>query len=92
MFSCSFSCITLHFAPHALHILILVIFMHIRVDHAEPESEFQAEQVQGVFGGPQVSSCEDANIVVIKVSPGTSHPILNFYILINIFMLRMIVH
>jgi hypothetical protein len=29
-----------------------------------------------VFGGPQASSYEDANIVVIKTSPGTSnhHP------------------
>jgi hypothetical protein len=34
---------------------------------------FQAEQVQGVFGGPQASSCEDANIVVIKASLGASH-------------------
>jgi hypothetical protein len=42
--------------------------MHIRVDHAEPKSEIQAEQVQREFGGPQASSCEDANIVVIKAS------------------------
>jgi hypothetical protein len=26
-----------------------------------------------VFGGPHASSCEDDNIVVIKVSPGASH-------------------
>jgi hypothetical protein len=39
----------------------------------EPKLEFQAEQVQGVFGGPEASSCEDANIVVIKVSPGASN-------------------
>jgi hypothetical protein len=45
----------------------------MRVDHAKPKSEFQAEQVQGVFGGPQASSCEDANIVVIKTSPGASN-------------------
>jgi hypothetical protein len=31
------------------------------------------EQVQWVFGGPQALSCEDANIVVIKTSPGASH-------------------
>jgi hypothetical protein len=43
--------------------------LHMRVDHAKPESEFQAEQVQGVFGGSQASSYDDANIVVIKVSP-----------------------
>jgi hypothetical protein len=34
----------------------------------------QAEQeVQWVFRGPQASSCKDANIVVIKASPGASH-------------------
>jgi hypothetical protein len=44
--------------------------MHIRVDHAESELEFRVEQVQWVFGGPQVSSYEDANIVVIKANPG----------------------
>jgi hypothetical protein len=43
--------------------------LHMRVDHAEPESEFQAEQVQWAFGGPQAWSYEDANIVVIKASP-----------------------
>jgi hypothetical protein len=40
------------------------------VDHAERKTEIQAEQFQGMFGGPQASSCEDANIVVIKASPG----------------------
>jgi hypothetical protein len=35
--------------------------------------EIQAEQVQRVFGGPQVSSCEDVNIVVIKASSGVSN-------------------
>jgi hypothetical protein len=44
------------------------------------------------IAGPQVSSCKNANIVVIKASPGASHPILDFYFLINIFILRMIVH
>jgi hypothetical protein len=42
-------------------------------DHVEPEPEIKKEQIQGVFGGPQASSCEDANIVVIKVGPGASH-------------------
>jgi hypothetical protein len=32
------------------------------LDHAEPKSEIQAEQVQWAFGGPQVSSGEDTNI------------------------------
>jgi hypothetical protein len=58
------SCIVLFNCGHVLH---------IRVDHVESESEFQAEQVQWVFGGPQASSCEDTNIVVIKASPGASH-------------------
>jgi hypothetical protein len=49
--------------------------MHIRVDHAEPKTGIQAEQVQWVFGGTQVLSCEDANIVVIKASPGASNHI-----------------
>jgi hypothetical protein len=53
--------------------------LHIRVDHVEPESEFQAEQVRWVFGGPQASSREDANIVVIKTSPGAfNHYSLSF--------------
>jgi hypothetical protein len=50
--------------------------MHIQVDQTEPKTEIQAEQVQWVFGGAQASSCEDANIVGIKASPGASnhHP------------------
>jgi hypothetical protein len=43
--------------------------VRVRVDHAEPKSEFQAQQVQRVFGGTQASNCEDANIVVIKEIP-----------------------
>jgi hypothetical protein len=35
----------------------------------EPKTDNQTEQVQWVFGDPQASSCEDANIVVIKASP-----------------------
>jgi hypothetical protein len=41
------------------------------IDHVEPKTEIQAEQVQWMLGGPQVLSCEDANIVVIKASPGS---------------------
>jgi hypothetical protein len=55
----------LHFTPHALRYLILAIL----TDHAEQVSEFQAEEVQWVFGAPQVSSGSDANIIVIKASP-----------------------
>jgi hypothetical protein len=61
--------------------------LHIRVDHAEPESEFEAEQVQGMFGGPQASSCEDTNIFVIKTS--LMHPTLSlsFVYLYILFMI-----
>jgi hypothetical protein len=40
----------------------------------EPESEFQVEQVQWTFEEPQASSCEDANIVVIKADLFASKP------------------
>jgi hypothetical protein len=33
------------------------------------KTEVQAEQVQWVFGGPQASSCEDANIVGSRQAP-----------------------
>jgi hypothetical protein len=40
------------------------------IDHIEPESEIREEEIHGASGGPQMSSCDDANIVVIKISPG----------------------
>jgi hypothetical protein len=43
--------------------------MHMRVDHADPKTEIQAEEVQWVLRGPQVSNYEVANIVVIQASP-----------------------
>jgi hypothetical protein len=43
--------------------------LHMRVDHAEPESEFQADQVQWAFGGPKASSYEDANIIESRQAP-----------------------
>jgi hypothetical protein len=62
------------------------------IDHVKPEPEIKKEHVQWAFGGAQSSSCKEANIVVIKTSPDASHPILDFDVLINIFMIRMIVH
>jgi hypothetical protein len=46
------------------------------IDHVEMKTENQAEQVQWVFRDLQASSCEDANIIVIKASPDASnhHP------------------
>jgi hypothetical protein len=53
--------------------------LHIRIDHTTLELEFQAEQVRWVFGGPQASSREDANIIVIKASPSAfNHYSLSF--------------
>jgi hypothetical protein len=46
-------CITLFDCGHLLH---------IRVDHVEPRTEDQVEQVQWVFGDLQASSVEDTNI------------------------------
>jgi hypothetical protein len=66
--------------------------LHIRIDHTELESEFQAEQVRWVFEGPQASSDEDANIAVIKASPSalTNDPCL---LLLNLTLCSfMIVH
>jgi hypothetical protein len=63
----------LHFAPLALHVMSVSHICTFVLDPTEPESKFRAEQVKGVFGGPQASSREDANIVVIKASPGASH-------------------
>jgi hypothetical protein len=45
--------------------------------------EIQAEKVHWVFRGSQASSSEDANIVVIKVSPGASNPILEFFFFVS---------
>jgi hypothetical protein len=47
--------------------------MHIRVDHAEPKTKIQVEQVQPVFGGPQAPSGEDADILVTKTNPSASN-------------------
>jgi hypothetical protein len=52
-----------------------LIFVHMR----RPRGARTRGQVQGVFGGPQASGCKDGNIVMIKESPGASHPILDFY-------------
>jgi hypothetical protein len=53
---------------------MVVIFCYV-LDHVEPKMEIQVQQDQGVFGGPQASSYEDANIVVTKVSPDASNHI-----------------
>jgi hypothetical protein len=65
--------------------------MHIRVDHAEPESKFWVKQVQWVFEGPQSLSCEDANIIVIKASPSAFNPILEFFFFVS-YLWILLVH
>jgi hypothetical protein len=42
-------------------------FMHILIDHVESKSEIKKEQVQGVFGGPQVPS---ARILTLHLDQG----------------------
>jgi uncharacterized membrane protein len=49
-------------------VLIMTIFTYM-IDHVEPKMEVQAEQVQWVFGCPQVSSCEEANIGGSRQAP-----------------------
>jgi hypothetical protein len=34
----------------------------MQVDHTEPKSEIQAEQVQKEYDGPQMPSCMDTNL------------------------------
>jgi hypothetical protein len=63
----------MYYIVHCTSCIALVNYghlLHMRVDHVKPESEFEVEQVRWVFGGPQASSCEDANIIVMKTSPG----------------------
>jgi hypothetical protein len=66
--------------------------MHIWVDHVEPKTEIQVEQVQWIFKGPQVSSYEDANIVMIKTSPGALNQYSLSFILKFVLCSIMIVH
>jgi hypothetical protein len=51
----------MHFAPHAFHYFNCGNLLHIQVDHVEPRTEDQAEQVQCMFGDSQASSYEDTN-------------------------------
>jgi hypothetical protein len=43
--------------------------LHMRVDHAEPESEFQAERVQWAFRGSQASCGDDTNLALDQGKP-----------------------
>jgi hypothetical protein len=42
----------MHFAPHALHYYNCDHLLYIRVDHVEPKTKNQVEQVQWVFEDP----------------------------------------
>jgi hypothetical protein len=63
--------------------------MHVQVDRGELKMEIRAEQVQWMFGGPQASSYENANIVVIKANSGASnhYPWVLFIILYYLWFL-----
>jgi hypothetical protein len=45
----------------------------MRVNHAEPKSKIQAEQVQKEYDGLQAPSCMDTNLDGIKASSGASN-------------------
>jgi hypothetical protein len=64
------------FAPHASHHVYIGSCMCIWDRSRGAETGDKKEQIQGVFGGPQATSCEDANIIVIKANPSASnhHP------------------
>jgi hypothetical protein len=64
-----------HFAlaPRALHHLISAHVYANMGRSRRAKIRDWAEQVQGVFRGPQASNCEDTNIVVRKTSPHASH-------------------
>jgi hypothetical protein len=49
-------------------ILIVTIFAYT-IDHMEPKTEIQAEQVQWVLEGPQASSSEDTNLELNQGKP-----------------------
>jgi hypothetical protein len=58
---------------------MLVIF-YIYARPAEPKTKIQAEQVQGVFGGPQASSGDDTILALDQGKPWCIPPIvLGFY-------------
>jgi hypothetical protein len=77
------SCITLVNCGHLLH---------MRVDHAELKTKIQAEQVQCVFRGPQASSCEDANIIMINASPSAFNQYFLSFILNHVLCSILIMH
>jgi hypothetical protein len=43
--------------------------LHMRVDHTKPESEFQAEQVQKEYSGPQASSARILTLLLDQGKP-----------------------
>jgi hypothetical protein len=43
--------------------------LHIWVDHAEPKSEIQVEQVQKEYGGPQASSARILTLLLDQGKP-----------------------
>jgi hypothetical protein len=51
-----------------MHCTSLVIFAYA-IDHMEPKTEIQAEQVQRVLEGPQASSDEDTNLELNQGKP-----------------------
>jgi hypothetical protein len=61
-------CIKLHFAPHALHYVIVTVLCICARSRGAGTRDLRGSKAKE-HGGPQVTSCEDGNVVVIKASP-----------------------
>jgi hypothetical protein len=67
--------------------------MHtIDIDRVELKTEVQVKQVQKVYSGRQATTCVDTILALDQGKPWCITPSSMIFILINIFMLRMIVH
>jgi hypothetical protein len=63
-----YHCCTILYTSVWLVQLILILEHLHTLDHVlvKPESEIQVEQVQEMYGGPQVPSCEETNSVGLE--------------------------
>jgi hypothetical protein len=48
----------------------MVLYAYMCARSRGAKTGISSGQVQGVVGGPQASSCEDAIIIVVKARPG----------------------
>jgi hypothetical protein len=65
-------CIKLHFAPHALHYVIVTVLCICDGSRGAGTRDLRESKTKD-HGGQQETNCEDASVVVIKASPGASY-------------------